>query len=260
MQRREVLNLLAASALIGSKSQAAAVSNTFLELKTWRLHNSAENQAARLADYLEHGLMPAVERAEGKLIGAFSNVIGQGGPYYVTLTQYQSLAAMQDTLTKLAADEAYLRELQKLSAGPGTPFMRVESSLLRSFNGLPVPVVPDSAEKRSPRIFELRTYESPSFPALARKIGMFNHGEMQIFQRLGLRPVFFGETIVGPRQPNLNYMLSYDDMTAHDKLWRDFSADPAWKKLRVTPGLTDPEIVSNISNVILRPLKFSPIR
>ena len=89
---------------------------------------------------------------------------------------------------------------------------------------------------------------------------MFNHGEMQIFQRLGLRPVFFGETIVGPKQPNLNYMLSYDNMTAHDKLWADFSADSAWKKLRVTPGLTDPEIVTNISNVILRPLAFSAIR
>jgi hypothetical protein len=260
MQRRELLNALAASALIRSKGQAATVPNTFLELKTWRLHNSAEKQAARLADYLEHGLTLAVARAGAKLIGAFSNVIGQDGPYYVTLVQYPSLAVMQDVVTKLATDEAHLQALEKLSADPGAPFVRVESSLLRSFDGLPVPVVPDPSEKRAARIFELRTYESPSFPALARKVGMFNHGEMQIFQRLGLRPVFFGETIVGPKQPNLNYMLSYDNMTAHDKLWADFSTDPAWKKLRVTPGLTDPEIVTNISNVILRPLAFSAIR
>jgi hypothetical protein len=260
MERRELLAALAASVLVESKSQAAAVPNTFLELKTWRLHNSAEKQADRLSNYLEHGLTPAVERAGAKLIGVFASVIGQDGPYYVTLTQYSSLAVMQDVLSKLAADEAHLHELQKLSADPGAPFVRVESSLLRSFDGLPVPVVPDHAEKRSPRIFELRTYESPSFLALSRKVGMFNHGEMQIFQRLGLRPVFFGETIVGPKQPNLNYMLSYDDMTAHDKLWLDFGADPEWKKLRVTPGLTDPEVVTNISNVILRPLAFSAIR
>jgi hypothetical protein len=260
MQRRELLGALAASALIEFKSQAAAVPNTFLDLKTWRLHNSAERQATRLADYLEHGLAPAVERAGAKLIGAFSNVIGQDGPYYLTLTQYPSLAVMQEVLGKLTSDDAHERELQKLSADPGAPFVRVESSLLRSFDGLPVPVVPDPSEKRPPRIFELRTYESPSYTALARKVGMFNHGEMQIFQRLGLRPVFFGETIAGPKQPNLNYMLSYDDMTAHDKLWHDFSTDPEWQKLRVTPGLTDPEIVTNISNVILRPLAFSPIR
>ena len=39
-----------------------------------------------------------------------------------------------------------------------------------------------------------------------------------------------------------------------------YQADPEWQKLRATPGLTDPEIVSNISNSILRPLAFSPIR
>jgi hypothetical protein len=89
---------------------------------------------------------------------------------------------------------------------------------------------------------------------------MFNDAEMGIFERLGMRPVFFGETIVGPRQPNLMYMLSYDDLAARDTLWKAFGKDPEWAKLRVQPGLTDPEIVANISNVILRPLAFSAIR
>jgi hypothetical protein len=88
---------------------------------------------------------------------------------------------------------------------------------------------------------------------------MFNNGEMQIFERLGMRPVFFGETIAGPRQPNLNYMLSYDDLAARDKLWSAFANDPEWKKLSGEPQLKDAEIVANISNVILRPLRFSPI-
>jgi len=91
-------------------------------------------------------------------------------------------------------------------------------------------------------------------------VGMFNNGEMHIFERLGMRPVFFGETIAGPKQPNLNYMLSYDDLAARDTLWRAFGNDPEWKKLKSQPGLSDPEIVANISNVILRPLGFSTIR
>ena len=32
-----------------------------------------------------------------------------------------------------------------------------------------------------------------------------------------------------------------------------------WKKLSATPGFTDPEIVSNISNVYLRPTAYSQI-
>lgn len=260
MNRRELIAGLAASPLMSFEAQAANTSNTYLELKTWRLHNTNEDQPSRVADYLENGLAPALARAGAQLAGAFSNVIGPDGPYYVTVTQFSSLALMQDALAKLKTDEAHHQELAKLSSGSGLPFVRVESSLLRCFDGMPQVAVPPSAEKRPPRIFELRTYESQTFVTLERKIGMFNHGEMQIFERLGMRPVFFGETIVGPKQPNLNYMLSYDDLAARDRLWHDFISDPEWKKLSSQPELKDPEIVANISNVILRPLTFSVIR
>jgi hypothetical protein len=260
MERRELLAALSASALVGSAGRAAGMPNTFLEVKTWRFHNSAENQPARVADYLEAGLGPGLQRAGAKLAGAFSNVIGPDGPYYVSLSEFSSLAVMQDALGKLASDEAHQRELNKLSEGSGVPFVRVESSLLRSFDGMPAVVAADADEKRPPRIFELRTYESQSFVTLARKVGMFNNGEMQIFERLGMRPVFFGETIVGPRQPNLMYMLSYDDLAARDKLWHDFVSDTEWRRLSAKPQLKDAEIVANISNVILRPLTFSLVR
>jgi hypothetical protein len=260
MERRELLAALTASTLLGNEARAAGAQNTFLEIKTWRCHNSQENQAARLNDYLSAGLAPALERAGSKLAGAFSNVIGPDGPYLLTISEFASLAAMQDALRLVSADADHRKELRKLSADGGLPFVRVESSLLRSFDGMPSITFPDPAEKRPPRIFELRTYESQSFVALNTKIGMFNTGEMQIFQRLGLRPVFFGETIVGPRQPNLMYMLSYDDLAAHDKLWHDFASDPEWRKLSAKPELKDSEIVANISNVILRPLTFSPLR
>jgi NIPSNAP len=252
---------LAASALTATMGSAAEnKANTYLELKTWRLHNTAEDQAKRVADYLQRGLMPALERAGSQMVGAFANLIGPDGPYYVTLTQYSSLAAMQEVLTKMASDEAYGSEVQKLGSGPGLPFVRVESSLLRSFDVMPQVDRGGSGGAGTPRIFELRTYESQSFATLTRKVGMFNNGEAQIFQRLGMRPVFFGETIVGPRQPNLTYMLSYDSLAARDKLWQAFGSDPEWKKLSKQPGFSDPEIVENISNVILRPLPFSSIK
>ena len=255
-----MLTALSASALLSSESRAAEESNTFLEIRTWRLHNSAENQSPRVAEYLENGLAPALARAGAKLCGAFANVIGPDGPIYVTVSQYASLAAFGNALAQLKADSAHRSALEKLSSGSGVPFVRVESSLLRSFDKMPVPILTDASEKHAPRVFELRTYESQSFLTLARKVAMFNDAEMGIFERLGMRPVFFGESIVGPNQPNLMYMLSYDDLAARDKLWRAFGSDPEWQKLRVQPGLTDPEIVSNISNVILRPLGFSAIR
>ncbi len=261
MHRRELLAGLAASALVSqAQTNPMKSSNTFLELKTWRLHNSSEDQAARLSEYLKTGLSPALTRSGSALVGAFANVIGQDGPYYVSLAQYPSLSAFQESLAYLASDSEHLHELQKLSLGSQFPFVRVESSLLRSFDVFPSAALPEKDEKRSARIFELRTYESQSYYTLTRKVGMFNHGEAQIFERLKMRPVFFGETVVGPRQPNLTYMLSFDDLASRDKLWGEFGSDPEWKALVANPELKDPEIVANISNVILRPLAFSTIR
>jgi hypothetical protein len=260
MERRALLTALSASALLSASGGAAGAPNTFLEVKLWRFHNSSENQPARVADYLEAGLAPALQRAGANLAGVFSTVIAPDGPYYVSVSEFASLAMFQDALVQLAADAAYQGELRKLSAGSGMPFVRVESSLLRSFDGMPKVAKAEASEKRPPRIFELRTYESHSYVTLARKVGMFNAGEMQIFERLGMRPVFFGETIVGPGQPNLMYMLSYDDLAARDKLWHDFATDAEWRKLSARPELKDAEIVANISNVILRPLTFSAVR
>ena len=93
-----------------------------------------------------------------------------------------------------------------------------------------------------------------------RKIKMFNDGEMGIFRRLGMTPVFFGQGMVGRNLPSLTYMLGFDDLASREKLWRAFGADAEWQKLRAQPGLSDAEIVSNISNQILRSLAFSPIR
>ena len=103
-------------------------------------------------------------------------------------------------------------------------------------------------------------YESNNSGTLQRKIKMFNDGEIGAFVRSGGQPVFFGETLIGPRQPNLTYMLSYEGLAGRDTVWKAFSADPTWQKLRVTPGLSDAEIVSNISNYLVSPLPFSQIR
>jgi hypothetical protein len=256
--RREMITGFSASAFSFMQQPTSKSPNTYLELKVWKLHNSPEAQGDRVAQFLKTGLAPALDRNGGKLAGAWANVIGADGPYYVTLSRFGNLAAMGETLEALMHDREYQSAVDELSSGSGLPFVRVESSILRSFDILPTPAITDAGGHG--RIFEWRTYESQSFGALRRKVAMFNEGEAQIFMRLGFRPVFFGETVAGPKQPNLMYMVSYDDLAQHDKLWSAFGSDPEWKKLSSRPELKDDQVVANISNVILRPLPFSPVR
>jgi NIPSNAP protein len=262
MTRRNILTGAAVAALSESAMPMAegASSSVYLELKTYLLHNSPEDQSARLIDYLEKGYSAGLSRAGQKLIGAFTNHIGMEAPYILTITQYNSLADLQGTIDKLAADSEYQRTLAALETGTGYPYQREESSLLKTFQGMIQPLLSSSSDQHPPRFFEMRRYESQTEVTLARKVRMFNGAEIGIFERLGMRPVFFGETIIGSRMPNLVYMLSFDDLAAREQLWKKFGSDPEWKKISSPAELHDDRIVSNISNAILRPLSFSLIR
>src|ERR1035438_9634912 len=247
MQRRQFMGA-AASAGLAAAPVAAAQQNAIFELRYYHMRNGSQTQ--RTADFLRKHFLPAAERLGIGPLGFFNAVVAEGSPFILALISYPSAAAFAGSMELLVGEYNSMTELS---------YVRMENSLLRPFHYTPS-IPPPLAGSRPSRIFELRTYESNNVKAAQRKIRMFNEGEGAIFQRLGMAPVFFGETLVGRNLPNLTYMLSFESMAARDKLWGAFGSDAAWQKLRAQPGYADAEIVSNISNAILRPLDFSPIR
>ncbi len=231
-----------------------------VEMRTLRMRNTPENQMQRTSDFLKNTAVPALKRAGAGPLGFFSSVIAPESPFIVALASFPDMAAMEAVRQKENADAEYIRGRDAYNSGPGRSYERLDGSLLRCFDVMPSVEPPPDDGKRPPKIFELRMYESNNATTLARKIKMFNEGEAGIFKRLGMQPVFFAETIVGSKMPNLVYMLSFDDLAARDRLWKAFGSDPEWQKLRAQPGYSDSEIVSNISNSILHPLPFSDIR
>jgi len=258
-RRRFPLAATGAAALAGSLA-AAPAKRSIIELRCMKMRNTTQNQMQRTTEFLREAAMPAVKRAGAAPLGFFASVIGEESPFILVLAAFPSLSAMETIREKEAEDKDYIKARDAYNAQPGLGYERIESSLLRCFEGAPNVEVPPTDAQRPARVFELRTYESNNGSTLARKIKMFNDGEMRIFKKLGMQPVFFAETIVGSKIPNLTYMLSFDDLAARERLWKAFGADPDWQKLRSQPGNSDAEIVSNISNSILRPLPFSDIR
>jgi hypothetical protein len=231
------------------------------ELRIVHQRNTSDHQRERMNDLLEDATLPALEKYGAGPAGFFSNSIGPGGPFTMALISYPSMAAMEELRARMNADPKYVKQIEAFNALPGLGYERIDNSLLRAFPGIPAIEVPPNDGKRPARIFELRTYESNNSATLHRKMKMFEEGgEAGIFRRLGMQPVFFSETIVGQNMPSLTYMLAYDDLAARERMWRAFGKDPEWLKLRGQPGLSDAEIVSNISNILLSPLAFSPIR
>jgi hypothetical protein len=157
---------------------------------------------------------------------------------------------------KLAADEAYQKDGRDyLAATAADPvYDRIEISLHRGIAGMPKLARPDP---KQPRLFNLRIYESHNERAAAKKIEMFNTAEIGIFKRVGLNPVFFGQTIAGSRMPNLTYMLVFSGEDARKAAWDSFRTDAAWLKLKAIPEYADKEIVSKITNKLLTPAPYS---
>ena len=89
---------------------------------------------------------------------------------------------------------------------------------------------------------------------------MFNKGELAIFRRVGLTPVFFGETIVGAdhAEPDLPARLPRRGRP-QGRLDSVSATTPEWKKLKAIPEYADKEIVSRITNKILTPTAYSEI-
>jgi hypothetical protein len=252
-----VAGAAAAAPLIGA--EPAASGREFYELRFYRLRRGPMQK--RFDDFYREAALPAINRAGTSPVGVFSLSAGGDTPGMYVLLPHKSADSVMQLSERVHADAEFQKAgAEFINATPTDPsYVRIESSLLVAFAGIPRLEVPAGTASKKARLFELRTYESHSKKANKKKIEMFNNGEIAIFRRTGLTPVFFGETLVGTKMPSLIYMLVFDDMAQRDKNWGTFVADSEWKKLSTTPGFTDPEIVSNISNVFLRPTNYSQI-
>jgi hypothetical protein len=269
MKRRGFLvSSLAATALAGATTsvdatiagaEPAVAVREYYELRRYQLRRGPQQQTINA--YLRDANIPALNRLGIKPVGVFNTTIGPGSPALYVLAPHSSPESAVTIHDRITADPEYLQAgAAFINATPTEPaYVRVESFLLAAFAGMPKLEVPPETAENKPRIFELRTYESHSKKAHRTKVEMFNSAEIAIFRRTGLRPVFFGETKVGAGMPSLTYMLAFANMEERTRCWAAFGADPEWKKLSSTPGYTDPEIVSNITNVILSPTLYSQI-
>ena len=259
MERRDFVKsaiATAGSALSGGEGRALAQpAREFYQLRKYTLRTGT--QLASAQNYFEHALIPALNRMAIAPVGAFKLDVGPETPAYYLLVPATSAEALVTLDMRLEEDTEFIKASTGFWGAPASApaFVRVESSLMSAFAGWPRIVAPKSGK----RIFQLRTYESPSYGGHVRKVQMFNEAEIGIFTRTGLTPVFFGDTLIGPRMPSLTYMLTFADVADLNEKWSVFGSDPAWKELSHRPHYTDAEIVSNISNLYLSPLGSSQI-
>lgn len=268
MKRRE---FLITSALAGLAFRTSAMTRIpeakpgkeLLELRLYHFKSAAKQGA--FDGFLGRAAIPSLNRAGIRPVGVFKmlrddnpklGMEADSSDLHVLLP-HKSPESFIMLVDRLAGDQAFLEAGAAILDAPKADpaYVRFESSLMLAFDGVPQVEVPTRADSR---LLQLRIYESHSTERAIKKIEMFNEGgELEIFRRCGMNPVFFGQSLIGSKLPNLTYMLSFENDEAMAKAWAAFGRDPAWLKLRKDERYKD--TVSNVTNLILRPTRSSQI-
>ena len=258
MDRRQFLaGSIAAPAL--AAAQTDEKKREYYALRRYHLQNGPQR---KLTDaFVAEALIPGLNRLGISPVGAFNVSVGPDSPTLYVLIPGGSAESLVTADFRLEQDADYMKSAEPFFTAPDKQpaFARVESSLMLAFEGWPKLTVPAATAHHASRMFELRTYESPSDRDHRRKVEMFNSGEFGVFEKAGFWPVFFGDTLIGARMPNLTYMLGFEDMAARERMWKAFGASEDWKKLSGSPRYNFEEIVSSITNTILTPASYSQI-
>jgi hypothetical protein len=257
MERRAFVgsSVAALGAPMGLNAGTAGEAAELYELRTYTL--KAAKQPV-LDEYLSRAFIPAAKRLGAGPVGVFNEAPEKDELRVFVLTIHKNAESAVTLAGRLAADEEYTKAAgDYLAAKAADPvYKRIETSLLGAIGGMPKLERPDASKRR---LFNLRIYESHNERAAAKKIEMFEKAEIAIFRRVGLTPVFFAASLIGPAQPNLAYMLVFPDEAGRKAAWDRFRVDPEWLKLRAVPEYADKEIVSHITNRILTPAAYSEI-
>lgn len=235
--------------LLAMPFPVAAPVKQFYQLIIYHLKD--KQQEDRVDQYLSTAYIPAAHRAGIKTVGIFKNIgidTAVDKKIYVLLP-YSSLAEFNQISRKLESDKDLLSKGADYvnAAFDNIPYLRKESILMEAFTGAPVLKKPSFDNTRNERVYELRSYEGPTEKLYRNKLSMFNDAnEMEIFERIGSQPVFYGEVLAGSRMPNLMYMTTYSDKKSRDEHWKTFGNDPRWKELSAKP-----EYQHNVSKAVI---------
>jgi len=243
------------STSISVHAAESAAGRDFYELRFVTV--DTDDQKKQVDSFLKEAAIPAFNRIGIKPVGVFYPEKGIS-PIYVLL-RHPSLESVVTFRSQLAADAEFVSKgADFLDAPASAPaFKRMESWLLLAFQGMPQLETPVTSPGR---VFQLRTYESPSDKTGLKKIEMFNDaGEIKIFREVGLNPVFFGQTLVGAKMPNLTYMLAFKDKEAQKAAWGRFGSHPDWKRLSGMAEYSDKAILCGITNLSLIPADYSQV-
>jgi len=215
------------------------------------------SQPGRLHEFLSKGLLPAMERVHKGPVIVLEATVAPHSPQVALIVGVETVDQVWSVSKALFANQEFNQAVERWEAEQ--PFISQSASLLEAADYSPEIVAPEKRPE-TPRIFELRTYHSPTSRQLKALHERFAGPEIKIFHRSGIHPVLYTTTVFGANRPNLTYLIPFESLAAREKAWAAFSADEEWVKVRKESVDKYGQISSVIQISLYRATKYSPVR
>ncbi len=277
MKRRDFLKTIAGSsglALAGtpamlqaepeSEDSSSLADRTFYELRRYRFSGSDEREPVK--HHLRDAVIPAYNRMGVKPVGVFEPVSKKPEETkeapdreLIVLFPFPTMEHLLRARLELHEDDEYRKQASSFlnTSEKNFPYDRYGSRLLVAFSGFPELKPPAGEETDGSFLYELRTYEQYSEEKSRLKVDMMNKHVIDLFNKLGFRSVFYGNTLYGDRMPSLTYMLAFESREERKKLWGDFGGSDEWQRLSGMEKYKN--TVSEVHNQFLRAVPYSQV-
>jgi len=253
MQRRNFLGVLGA---IGMTQAATPPKKTrFYAVEQFKLRSG--RQAPRLHEFFSQAMLPALNKIHSGPKIILNAEVAPHMPQATLIVGFSSLEEMENVRAKMYADDAVNKKWTSLEGGLPI-FDSLDSAVLQAADYSPE--IAPSAADATPRVFEMRVYHAPTGRHLQGLHERFSGGEIGIFHRVGIHPVLYASTMIGPDQPNLVYLIPFTDLGAREKAWSAFAADSEWAKVRKESNEKYGAIPDVIQMSLWRATAYSPVR
>ena len=114
-------------------------------------------------------------------------------------------------------------------------------------------------KKVDTRVFELRTYHAAPGKMDALNSRFRDH-TCALFKKHGMTIIgFWNPSDAKDADKTLIYLLAFPSREAADKSWKDFAADPEWKKAK-DESEKEGKLVEKVERVFLNPTDYSPMK
>ncbi len=238
-----------------STSAAKEPRTRFYVMEQFFLENGS--QPERIHRFLSQALLPKLREVHQGPAIVLEALTAPHMPQVMLIMGIREIGEVWRVSEAMFGDRKFQAAFDAWEAGE-PPYLSASASLLQAMDyspEIPVPAKPPGNR----RIFELRTYHSPTARQSKLLHERFSGPEIRIFQRVGVHPVFYTETVFGTMRPNLTYLIPFDNLAAREKAWNAFSADPEWIKVRKESIERGGQISSQMQISLFRATAYSPV-